>query len=294
MSAFKKLRHIFNRVVGSGPAVVAAGALSLGIGWNVASNSEVHHSTTPPVANVQMHDAAVSSLQSMASDILAEQARINANAQTLHYAQRNIGANESATLAQQMADLQAAQDNQAASERAQDQRMHDFRKTVWFNPAISEKEADKLYTDLFYAARDKGFVNIPAFFSPMTDALTFRDEIIAAQNLPQDPSQISNATGESVLEQGRSMDSANDGRELVNGAGAALGSGLFSLGLIWLGFAGRRREQEEENRLEQERERREREEARRARKPAPKPAPEQNNEPPPQERKPSSHGKFSL
>lgn len=297
MSALKKLRHIFNRAVGNTPAIIAAGALSLGLGWNVMNSTEVHHSTTPPVANVQMHDAAVDELRTMAADILAQQERINFNARTLQNAQSNIGANEGASLEQQMADLQNARDRQIADEQAQDQRLHDFRKTVWFNASISEKEADNLYTQLFYAAQDKGYGNITGFFSPMTDALTFRDETVADANLPQDPAQVSNQAGQNVLEQARAADEVNDGKEMRNGAGAALGGGLFSLGLIWLAFAGRRREEEEADRLEQEREKEReiaREEARRARKPTPEPAPEQNNETPAEERKPSSPGKFSL
>lgn len=294
MSAFKKLRHIFNRAVGNTPAIIAAGALSLGLGWNVMNSTEVHHSTTPPVANVQMHDATVDELRTMAADILTQQERISFNARTLQNAQSNIGANEGASLEQQMADLQNARDRQIADEQAQDQRLHDFRKTVWFNASISEKEADNLYTELFYAAQDKGFGNITSFFSPMTDALTFRDETVADANLPQDPAQVSNEAGQNVLEQARAADEVNDGKEMRNGAGAALGGGLFSLGLIWLAYAGRRREEEEANMLEQERER-EREEARRARRTPPKPAPEQDIEPPRQEvQKPHSPEKFSL
>lgn len=285
MSAFKKLRHIFNRAVSSTPAIIASGVLSLGIGWEVANNFEVRHSTAPPVVDVQMHDEAVARLQSMTAEIMEEQERLNANAQTLLYAQRNIGAHESAPLAQQIADLQAAQDNQAASEKAQQQRLHDFRKALWFSAAISEKEADKIYTDLFYAARDKGFMNIPAFFSPMTDALTFRDEINAKAKLPQDPAQISNAAAERVLEQARARDADHDYGQLFVGAGAAFGGGILSLIMISLGFTGRRREEEETHSPEQER----------ARKTAPKPAPEQDIAPLRQEvKKPNPPGKFSL
>lgn len=244
MSPGKSLKHIFNRAATHAATAVAAVVLALGVGGGVAINSELSHETSPPVASVQMHDGAVTQLRGMAAEILAQQARIDFNAQSLQKAQANLGVN-GGKLDEQMKSLQSARDQQTKDEQAQQDRLSEFRKQIWFNPSLSEKNADNLYTELFYAAQEKGMGNITDYFSPMTDALTFRDEIIAKRGLPLEPAKISSQAAQETVLAGRTADKSNDNKELFGGFGAGLGAGALAFSLIVLGHRGRRREEDE-------------------------------------------------
>lgn len=275
MSLFKRVRHVFNRVATKGTATVSAAVLSLGLGYTAMNSMEQFHETAPPVASVEMHDAAAAQVRQMGADILARQEALDFNKRALDQAQHNIGLN-GGPLATQLDGLKQAQERQARDEQAQLDRLAQYRKALWFNPALSEKEADKLYTGLFYAARDKFMHNITNYFSPMTDALTFRDEIISQRNLPRDPAKISDEAAEQAVQNARGLDDANDAAEVAVGLAAALGGGLIPLALLWPGFRGRRREDE-----------------------APKPALLQDNtplreEPEPPAKMPAGPSKFSL
>lgn len=251
--SFKKLRKIFNRISTNAAFLVAAAGASIGGGFYANSALEQHHAQTAPVANVALHDAEVSQLKRLGAEIIENQTRIDFNARSLQQAQQNIGT-AATPLAGQLEDLQSARDQQLRDEAAQQEKLAQYRKAIWFNPALSEKEADAIYTELFYQAQEKGMGNITNFFSPMTDALTFRDEVIAAMNLPLDPAKVTNQQVEAALNSGRAQDEANDALETKGALGTAFGGGLLTLGLAVLGFRARRREEEERETLKQQEE----------------------------------------
>lgn len=246
--SFKKLRKIFNRVSTNTAFLVAAVGASIGGGFYANSTLEQYHAQTAPVANVALHDAEVSQLKTLGDDIIENQTRIDFNARSLQQAQQNIGTAPT-PLGNQLADLQSARDQQARDEAAQQEKLAQYRKAIWFNPALSEKEADDVYKELFYKAQEKGMGNITNYFSPMTDALTFRDEVIAAMNLPLDPAKVTNKQAEDALNAARAHDDANDALETKGALGTAFGGGLLTLGLAVLGFRARRREEEERETL---------------------------------------------
>jgi hypothetical protein len=250
----KKIKSIFNRVASHGATAAVALMLSIGTGIGTNSALDSTHENTAPIASVQAHSVAEAKVKYMAVDILREQAKLDFTATSIAKAQANLGTSTE-PLPAQMQQLNDIREQYDRDMESQAKRLADFRREIWFNPALSEKQADVLYQDLFYAAQGKNLSTINNFLAPMTDALAFRDETIAAMKLAHDPLQADNATTAQVVEKARAADDSHDAWEIMGGIGAALAEGFMAVGLIAAGFRGRKREEEEAEREQEQRER---------------------------------------
>ncbi len=242
MSLVKKLSRIFNRTVTHGGYIATSVALTAGIGIGVAMHDTHPLSSSAPVANVQMHDAEVNRLQTMADEILSQQYRIEINRKSVEQAQANLGKTD-AKLSDQLAAVAQANEQNMRDMQAQHERLAAYRKEILFNNVVPEKEADHMYTTLFDKARDRQMGDITDFFSPFSDALTERDEVVGGMGLAgTDPQKISDARAESITNIMRSAATSESSHDHGQGLIDALEAAGFLFSLTGLGAVGRRRE----------------------------------------------------
>ncbi len=250
MSAAKSIKRIFNRVASHTATAILAGGLAITTGITTYGGLETYHSAVPVVSDYNATTAAELKVENMARDILREQAKLDFTATSIKKAQANLGTS-TGSVKTQMNELNDAREQYDRDMEAQMKRLTDYRREIWFNPALSEAKADALYRKLFFAAQEKNLGTINNFLAPMTDALSFRDETIGK---PRAISEVSDRDVENTVAVARATDNAHDGKEIFGGIGAGLLEGLISAALIAAGHRGRRRENEEAERDEEKRE----------------------------------------
>ncbi len=249
MSAAKSIKRIFNRVASHTATAILAGGLALSTGIATYGGLEEYHSAVPPVSGYEATSAAETKVENMARDILREQAKLDFTLSSINSAQGNLGKN-TGSVTSQINELNDTREQYDRDMEAQMKRLTDYRREIWFNPTLSEAKADALYQKLFYAAQEKNLSTINKFLAPMTDALTFRDEIIGK---PRPMAEVSDSYVAQTVDIARSTDKAHDGKEVIGGIGAALLEGLLSAALIAGAHRGRRREEEEAKRDKEKR-----------------------------------------
>ncbi len=251
MSA-KKISHMFNRVATHGATAFMALALSIGGGVYSYNEADSRHETTAPVVDMQKSSTAEQALRAQSAAILKEQARLDFTATSLTKMQDNLGQN-TASVKSQLQDLADARAQYVRDTETQTKRLADFRRGLWLNPALSEQLADKIYTDLFYAAQDKGMQNIIDFMAPMTDALTLRSETMKQLNMRYDEAAYSHADVQKLVEAARAADAVHDKEEIMKGLGFGALDAALLFSWIGIGFVGRRKEERDAAEEEAER-----------------------------------------
>lgn len=256
MSA-KKISHIFNRVATHGATALLALALSVGGGIYSYNQADTRHDAVAPVTSVEQSATAEQTLRAQGAEIMREQVRLDFTATSLQKMQDNLGTNGSSVKSQlqDLADARAVYDRDV---EAQTRRLGEYRRSLWLNPAISEQQADKIYTDLFYAAQDKGLHTINNFLAPMTDALTLRDETIQSLHMTMDEKTATLADVQKLVEAARAADSAHDNAELGTGIMMGLLDAAVLFSWMGVGLIGRRKEEREAAEEQAEREGRQR------------------------------------
>ena len=292
MSA-KKFSHIFNRVATHGATAFMALALSIGGGVYSYSVADSQHEKLAPVIDVQQSSTAEQALRAQGDALMREQERLNFTAQSLAKMQDNLGTNGS-SVKSQLQDLADARAQYDRDNDAQTKRLADYRRTLWLSPALSEQQANKIYTDLFYAAQDKGLNSINNFLAPMTDALTLRSETMQQLNMRYDETAYSHADVQKLVEAARAADAAHDKDEILTGLGFGLLDAALLFSWVGIGFAGRRKEerdaaQEEAEKLARKRANDDFETAQRAAA-----ATAQHQETPVPAKKPAAGGKLNV
>lgn len=243
MPIMKKLKSVFNRVANKGVAIATAGVMSLGIGIGTMNAVDVTASSERP-AQTETYDP--NALYRQAWDFARTAEKLDFERDALNAAKRNLGTGNSA-LSEQFASLDKAYAAHRKNTGENGQRVADYMKQIWFNPGMSEQDAQRAIRDGeknvggYYRYTSGG----PSYYT--VGQLQFRDEMREKFGLPADPAKITNEQLWQVVEAADNayeMNAWQQGGALLGGGFASL---LLGLGLVRLGYGNRWRLMDEES-----------------------------------------------